>query len=155
MISIAYADFDDPRLVTFLEDHLRDMEPTAPASSRHALDLDGLRKPGVRLWAAHSGEEIVGTVALAELSPGHDELKTMRTSPIHRGQGIASQLLNWAIKDAYSRGVERISLETGTMSFFTAARELYRKAGFSECVPFGNYRKDSNSVFMTKAILVE
>lgn len=152
MIAIARADFKDLGLVMFLEDHLRDMEPTAPAESRHALDLDALQAPGTRLWVAYSDEEVVGTVASVEVCPGHDELKTMRTAPLHRGKGIASQLLDWAMKDAHSRGVERVSLETGSMPFFAAARELYRKAGFSESAPFGTYQEDPHSVFMTRSL---
>jgi putative acetyltransferase len=30
-----------------------------------------------------------------------------------------------------------------------AARALYASAGFLECPPFGDYRDDPNSVFMT------
>ena len=33
--------------------------------------------------------------------------------------------------------------------FFLPARRLYAKAGFRECGPFGDYRLDPNSVFMT------
>lgn len=38
------------------------------------------------------------------------------------------------------------------MEFFAPARSLYRKAGFSVCDPFGTYREDRNSVFMTLAL---
>lgn len=152
MISIARADFTDSGLVVFLEDHLKDMQPTAPIESRHALDIEALQEPGTRLWVGRSGDEVVGTVALVEVSPRHEELKTMRTAPSQRGKGVASQLLDWAMKDAQSRGVERISLETGSMPFFAAARALYRKAGFSDSAPFGDYREDPNSVFMTRRL---
>lgn len=47
---------------------------------RHALDLRSLRLPGARLWTAVDGV-IVGTGALVELEPGHEELKSRRTDP--------------------------------------------------------------------------
>ncbi|WP_144589656.1 GNAT family N-acetyltransferase, partial [Brevibacterium casei] len=62
---------------------------------------------------------------------------------------IASALLDHALNDARSRGIERISLETGSMDFFSAARAFYRRAGFDDTVPFGTYTEDPHSVFMT------
>ena len=149
MLTITRADFDDPALSVFLDDHLADMAPTAPPESQHALDLDELDQPKVRLWVAHDGDVLVGTAALAELSHAHEELKSMRTDPSRRGAGIASALLAHLIEDARSRAVERISLETGSMEFFAPARRLYARYGFTECEPFGSYIEDPNSIFMT------
>ncbi|QIM19177.1 GNAT family N-acetyltransferase [Leucobacter coleopterorum] len=148
MINIIPADFHDQRLISFLEDHLADLAPTAPIESRHALDLSALQRPEVRMWSAVDDERIVGTVALAGCGEGCEELKSMRTDPARRGQGIASRLLQHALEDARARGISEVFLETGTMEFFAAARKLYRAAGFQECPPFGSYSEDSNSVFM-------
>lgn len=156
---LARADLDDPALAAFLQAHLDDLEPTAPPESRHALDLDGLRAPGVRLWTAHlrdgpeeAGRLLVGTVALAPVEPGHEELKSMRTEPAARGRGVASALLRHALDDARGRGVRRISLETGSMGFFEPARTLYRRHGFVDAEPFGSYVADPHSVFLTLAL---
>ena len=149
MLDIIRADFSDPTLVEFLRAHHRDMEPTAPPESRHALDLDALRDPGVRTWQAIDGMITVGTVALAAIAAGHEELKSMRTAPERRGRGIASALLDRAVGDARARGVSRISLETGTHDFFATARTFYRRAGFREAAPFGRYEPDPHSVFLT------
>ena len=147
---ITRADFSDPRLAAFLQAHLDDMEPTAPPESRHALDLAALRAPGVRLWVATDATGILGTAALAALDvPHEEELKSMRTEPRVRGRGIASALLAHVLDDARSRGVERVSLETGSMAFFDAARSLYAKAGFVPCAAFGSYAEDPLSTFMT------
>jgi putative acetyltransferase len=148
-LTLTRADFDDPALVAFLEAHLEDIAPTAPAESQHALDLRGLRAPGVRLWVATSGSTLVGTGALAALSAGHEEVKSMRTDPAQRGRGVARRLLQHLLQDARERGVRQVSLETGSQDFFAPARALYEKAGFSDCPPFGSYREDPNSVFMT------
>jgi putative acetyltransferase len=151
-VTITRADFGDPRLAAFLQAHLDDMEPTAPPESRHALDMSQLQAPHVRLWVLADDEGIVGTAALAELAAGHEELKSMRTEPRARGRGIARTMLAHALDDARGRQVERISLETGSMEFFEPARRLYASVGFVECSPFGSYRPDPLSTFMTLAL---
>ena len=151
-VRIDRADFRDPGLESFLQAHLDDLAPIAPAESRHALALAALRHPNVRLWVAQEGSAIVGTGALATLEPGHEELKSMRTHPARRGRGIAARLLDRLLADALSRDVRRVSLETGSMDFFAAARSLYGKAGFVRCPPFGTYTSDPNSVYMTLAL---
>ncbi len=151
-MNITRADFTDPRLEAFLQAHLDDMEPTAPPESRHALDLSGLQAPHVRMWVMADADDIVGTVALAAIADGHEELKSMRTEPRTRGRGIASALLAHALDDARSRGVDRLSLETGSMEFFAPARSFYARAGFVPCPPFGSYADDPLSTFMTLAL---
>ncbi|HEV2797551.1 MAG TPA: GNAT family N-acetyltransferase [Nocardioides sp.] len=152
VVTISRADFADPALAAFLRAHLDDMEPTAPPESRHALDLAALQGEHVRLWVAHVVDQLVGTAALAGIEDRHEELKSMRTDPALRGRGIASQLLAHVLDDAGSRGVERVSLETGSMDFFAPARAFYGRAGFEPCAPFGSYVDDPNSTFMTMAL---
>ncbi|MER2133148.1 MAG: GNAT family N-acetyltransferase [Arthrobacter sp.] len=150
--SLRRADFADPRLAAFLQAHLDELRPTAPAESRHALDLHALRRPSVRLWVAWDGESLAATGALAVLEPGHEELKSMRTAPAMRGRGLGRLMLQHLLKDAAARSVQRISLETGSMAFFAPARRLYESAGFSVCPPFGSYREDPNSVYLSLAL---
>jgi putative acetyltransferase len=50
---------------------------------------------------------------------------------------------------ARARGMRRLSLETGSWPYFQPARALYARHGFVEGGPFGEYRQDPNSVFMT------
>jgi len=149
-LRIERADFSDPALAAFLQAHLDDLAPTAPAESRHALDVSMLDAPGVRLWVAVHGTAIVGTGALAAMQAGHEELKSMRTDPPRRGQGVARRILEHLLRDARQRGVRQLWLETGSHDFFTPARALYTTAGFQFCPPFGSYQEDPNSVFMTK-----
>lgn len=148
---IERADFGDAGLAAFLQAHLGDIAPTAPATSRHALDMAGLMHPSVRLWVVRHRDDVVATGALVMLEPGHEELKSMRTAPESRGRGIARLLLEHLLDDAKMRGVSRISLETGSMDFFEPARRLYSSTGFVPCGPFGHYEMDPNSIFMTLA----
>lgn len=151
-ISLRRADFSDPRLSVFLQAHLDELRPTAPAESRHALDLDALRHSSVRLWVAWDGESIAATGALAVLEPGHEELKSMRTAPAARGRGVGRLMLEHLLEDAAARSVQRISLETGSVDFFAPARRLYESAGFVACPPFGRYNEDPNSVYLSLAL---
>ena len=151
-VSIRRADLDDPRVAALLDDHLAEMEPTAPPESRHALTLAQFRMPGVRLWVAESGSAVVGSVALKDLGAGHLELKTMRVSASARGQGVGRLLLDHALTQARHSCATRVSLETGVVAAFDVARSLYAGAGFTPCAPFGAYRPDRHSQFLTLAL---
>ena len=53
---------------------------------------------------------------------------------------------------ARERGYERVSLETGSGESFDAAHALYRQFGFTECGPFGDYREDPFSRFLSRVV---
>lgn len=140
---------DSPPVLALLREHLDTLAPTAPPESRHALNLDGLRAPDVTFWSIWDGPELAGFGALKELSPDHGEVKSMRTARAYLRQGVASAILRHIIAEARRRGYSRLSLETGAMSFFEPARQLYRSFGFTPCEAFGSYKPDPNSTFMT------
>lgn len=142
-------DLSDPRIAQFLEEHMEDMRATSPPESIHALDLEGLKKPGITFWSVWRESELIGCGALKRLDAEHAELKSMRTSLAVRRQGIGKLILEHLISEARARGYRRLSLETGSMAFFEPARALYANYGFIECLPFANYRIDPHSVFMT------
>lgn len=138
-----------PELATFVSAHHAEMQGTAPPESQHALPLDGLLAPHVRLFAATLDGRIVGTGALATVDEGHEELKSMRTDPAVRGRGIGRTMVRFLLDDAAARGVRRVSLETGRDDFFLPAVAMYTRAGFRECAAFGRYLPDPHSVFLT------
>jgi putative acetyltransferase len=148
-IEVTEGGLDDPSVHALLEEHLADMHATSPPESVHALDLGGLTAPGVTFWTARLDGEVVGCVALKELSPTSGELKSMRTSSAARGRGIGTALLSVVLDEARRRGYRDVSLETGTQDFFGPAHRLYRRHGFTECGPFGDYVLDPHSTFMT------
>ncbi len=143
---------ESPAVLALLREHLDTLAPTAPAESRHALDLDGLRAPDVTFWSVWDGPELAGFGALKELSHEHGEVKSMRTARAYLGRGVASAVLRHIIDEARRRGYTRLSLETGSMDFFEPAHRLYRSSGFDPCEPFGAYKPDPNSAFMTLAL---
>jgi putative acetyltransferase len=141
-----------PEIGIFLEEHLADMRAVSPPESKHALDLEALRKPDIAFWTAWNDGRLVGCCALKQLDPHHGEVKSMRVARDQRAQGLGSALVKHIIAQARERGIRRLSLETGAMAFFEPARRLYRRHGFVDCGPFGSYKPDPNSVFMTLPI---
>lgn len=145
-----------PAVLALIAEHLADMHATSPPESIHALEVDALRADDITLWTAwdNEGEDAVllGCAALKTLSPAELEIKTMRVTAAARGRGVGRRLLEHLLEQARARGARRLSLETGVEDYFAAARRLYQRAGFVECLPFGTYREDPNSVFMTREI---
>jgi putative acetyltransferase len=142
-------DLSRPQIHALLSEHLRDMYALSPPESVHALDLDRLRSPEITFWTAWEGTQLIGCGALKELDALHGEIKSMRTPEALRRRGAGRAILNHIIAVARSRGYRRLSLETGSMEAFTAAQKLYESAGFSFCAPFGEYREDPNSAYLT------
>ncbi|WP_330475361.1 GNAT family N-acetyltransferase [Terrabacter sp. C0L_2] len=146
---ITVDDLTDPAVIDLLHGHVAQLRSMSPPESTHALDLDGLRAPGVTLWVARDGDAVLGCGALAEAGPGHGEVKSMRTAPDAQRRGVARAVLGEILAEARRRGLARVSLETGSDDFFAPARALYAAHGFTECEPFGGYRPDPLSTFMT------
>ena len=151
-VDIRPGDLDDPRVIALLHEHLASLAPTAPKESRHALDLSGLQGAEIRLWCAWDGDALAGFGALKQLDSEHAEVKSMRTAASHLRRGVAARLLAHMIDTAARQGITRLSLETGSMAFFAPAHRLYASFGFVPCPPFGDYRADPNSVFLTRTV---
>ena len=151
-MKIKIDDLRGSEIAQLLNDHLQSLSALSPPESMHALDMDGLRQPGITFWSVWEGEELLGCGALKELDSQHAEIKSIRTVSVHLRKGVASKLLQHIINEAKRRGYRRLSLETGSMGLFQPARGLYAKFGFTYCEPFGSYVDDPNSVFMTKEL---
>jgi putative acetyltransferase len=151
-MKIVVDDLSGPEIARFLEEHVQEMRSITPPESKHALDLDGLRKPGITFWSILDGDTLVGCGAIKRLDADHAEVKSMRTAPTRKRSGIASLMLEHIITEAKRMGFTRLSLETGAAEFFLPARKLYEKFGFDYCEPFADYRPDPFSVFMTRVL---
>ena len=128
------------------------MHQYSPPESVHALDLEALRHPSITFWTAWEGDDLLGCGALKQLDGTHAELKSMRTATAHLRKGVARAVLQHILSAARTRGVQRISLETGTPTPFEAAQALYANEGFVLCGPFADYVPDPYSLFMTKTL---
>jgi putative acetyltransferase len=138
--------------VRFLEGHLENMKQITPPESVHALGVEGLRSREITVWSAWDGDVLLGCGALRALGPEKGEIKAMRTDEAHRRKGVGSGILEHIIGEARRRGYRRLYLETGSMPEFAAGRALYARFGFEFRGPFGEYKKDPNSVFMVKEL---
>lgn len=145
-------DLNGPEIARFLEEHIQDMRAVSPPESKHALDLQGLKKPEISFWSVWRSDRLVACGALKELDSLHGELKSMRVARDARGCGVGAKVLSHLLNVAREKGYRRVSLETGSMPFFAPARNLYLRHGFSVCGPFAHYRPDVNSVFMTREL---
>ena len=152
MLTIVVDDLSGPQIAAFLAEHIKEMRSITPLESKYALDLDGLRAPGITFWSVMDGDTVVGCGAIKRLDAGHAEVKSMRTSSTRRRSGVASLLLAHIIAEARRMGFTRLSLETGTAEFFLPARRLYEKFGFTSCEPFAGYQPSPHNTFMTRLL---
>ncbi|SEL67294.1 putative acetyltransferase [Pseudoxanthomonas sp. GM95] len=132
-------DLSGAQIRALLEYHLRQMHANSPPGSVFALDLSGLQAPGMTVWSAWCDDALVAVGALKDWGDGTGELKSMRTHPDHLRQGAAAAVLEHILGVARARGLQRVSLETGSGEAFEPALALYRKRGFSNGDAFGDY----------------
>ena len=145
-------DLRGPAIVALLQAHLENSRRWSPPESIHALDLDALRTPDITFWTLWDQDELLACGALRELSPDAGEIKSMHTAEKHRGRGAGATMLRHIVAEAQRRHYRTLYLETGTPEGFRPAREMYRKAGFVECPPFGTYKPDPYSLYMRLAL---
>jgi putative acetyltransferase len=149
MAEIGPGDFSDPQIIALLDVHVTLSRAATSVESAHALDISCLAGPNISVWTAWEGNVLVGLGALNELTNKHGEVNSMHAAEAARGRGIAGTMLAHIIAIARARNYARIGLETGSMDTFRRARALYASHGFLECAPFGAYKDDPNSTFMT------
>jgi putative acetyltransferase len=149
MLRIELDDLSRPSVAALLAEHLRNMHELSPPDQVFAFDARKLKATDVSFWTAWDGELLLGCAALKELSSTQGEIKSMRTPSAWRRKGVGRALLNHIIDVARSRGYQVLYLETGRHPAFAPAHRLYGSAGFRGCGPFGAYRENGNSVFMS------
>lgn len=147
-MQIAVEDPAAPDILALLRIHLSDAVRQSPPGESFALDPEVLRAPAITFWAARADGRLLGVGALKRLGDGAGEVKSMHTAHAARGRGIGRQVLQTIIGEARRQGLTRLLLETGNNDAYAPARALYRRAGFTECGPFADYRDNGFSVFM-------
>jgi putative acetyltransferase len=119
---------DDPRAAdvrALLERHLAFANLHSPPEDVHALDVAGLLDPAITFYSFRLNGELLA---------------------------VGRAMLDHLLGVARERGFRRVSLETGSMAAFAPARDMYTKAGFTECAPFGDYFVSPNSTCMTLSL---
>lgn len=152
MTIIRPANPNDPEVRRIIAAHVAYGDAHYPVESNHHIHLQDYADSGVLLFGAWHEGSCVGIAGLKPLTERHGELKSMHVLESARGLGVATRLIESVIREAQKRGLERLSLETGSRDASAAARTLYEKFDFDYCAPFSDYREDPESVFMTKRI---
>jgi len=81
-----------------------------------------------RLWIAEVDGERAGSIAITRHKETVAQIRVFLLEPSTRGKGIGKALLDEALDFARTRGYRKIVLQT--YNVLTAARHLYKKAGF-------------------------
>jgi len=120
-----------------------------PPEHMFALSIEELCTPSITFWIAWDGAEPLGCVALARKC-GYAEVKSMFVDPAKRGRGAGEALVTALDAAARAEGITKLCLETGDDLY--PAHRLYRRLGFKDCGPFGDYADGPHSVFMEKPL---
>ena len=142
-------DLSGREIRALLEVHFAGMLANSPEGSCHFLDIEGLKSPDVTFWSIWDGDSLVGMGALKQHDAALGEVKSMRTHEAHLGRRVGAAMLTHIVAVARTRGLARLSLETGSSPAFDAAHALYTRFGFVYCEPFADYHADPFSRFMT------
>jgi putative acetyltransferase len=151
-MDIIRGDLADPRILALLRYHFDKCHEVTPPGSAHVFSVEKLATPEIDFWAAWDGAALLGVGAMKPLDGRHGEVKSMHTAEAARRRGVGGAILRHIIATSRARGLTRLSLETGSFAYFAPAVALYKAHGFTECPPFGDYRPDPNSVFLTREI---
>ena len=126
------------------------MQALYPAESNHLVDVDALAGPDAVFLTARRDRALLGSIAFRIIAPSHAEMKRLFVQREARGIGLGRRLVEALEKAARLRNIDRISLETGVRQ--PEAIGLYRTSGYQECTPFGSYKSDPLSLFVTKRL---
>jgi putative acetyltransferase len=122
-----------------------------PPESNHLVPGDALMAANARFLVARLQARAVGCGALILGSNGEAEIKRMFVIPDGRRRGVGQALLMGLEAAARRDNVQVVRLETGVKN--CEALTLYRRNGYRERGPFGDYRPDPLSVFMEKTLV--
>src|SRR6185503_10876062 len=126
------------------------MQALYPSESNHLVDADALAASDTVFLVARRNGELLGSVAIRDITTGHAEMKRMFVRREARGIGLGRRLPEALEHAARQKHVSRISLETGIRQ--PEAIRLSRASGYQDCPPFGTYTSDPLSLFMTKQL---
>ena len=152
MIKSIEGNFDHPEVNELLSKHFIELRKASPEGSAHVLDIPGLKVSSIKFWSLWEDDKLMGCGALKFLDKEHGEFKSIRVHDVYRGKGNGMKVIKHLIEEAKKLNIRRISIETGAGKFFEPARKLFQKCNFKPCEPFAHYKKDINSLYLTKLI---
>lgn len=145
-------EIDDPAspdvlpLIHELDGYLAELYPTG---NIQPVSVEALKQPNVTFLAARVDGKPVACGACVRHA-NYVEVKRMYVLPACRGLGLGKQLLEALELEVAREGGKLIRLETGTAQ--AEALELYERAGYRRCPPFGEHHANPRSVCMEKVL---
>ena len=152
MFKSVEGNFDHPEVNELLKKHFVELRAASPEGSAHVLDIPGLKVTSIKFWSLWENDKLIGCGALKFLDKDHGEFKSIRVHNDYRNKGNGIKVIKHLIEEAKKLNIKRISIETGAGKFFEPARKLFQKCNFEPCEPFAHYKKDINSLYLTKFI---
>ena len=152
MIVSIEGNFDHPEVNELLTKHFIELRSASPEGSAHVLDIPGLKTSSIKFWSLWENSKLLGCGALKFLGKDHGEFKSIRVHDNFRNKGNGIKIINHLIGEALKLKIKRLSIETGAGKFFEPARKLFKKCNFELCEPFAHYKKDINSLYLTKLL---
>ena len=152
MLRSVEGNFDNPQVNELLTKHFVELRAASPEGSAHVLDIPGLKVASIKFWSLWEKDKLLGCGALKFLENNHGEFKSIRVHDSFRSKGFGAEVINHLITEAKRLDIKQLSIETGAGDFFIPARKLFKNCGFEECEPFAHYKKDINSIYLTKFI---
>ena len=152
MFKTIEGNFENSDVNELLKKHFVELRAASPEGSAHVLDIEGLKVPSIKFWSLWHDDKLIGCGALKILEKDHGEFKSIRVHNDFRKKGYGIKVINHLIYEAQKLNIQKISIETGAGDFFLPARKLFEKCDFKVCEPFAHYKKDINSVYLTKII---
>jgi putative acetyltransferase len=143
---------DDPAspdvmpLIQQLDGYLAEFYPTG---NIQPVTVEALRQPNVTFLTARVDGTPVACGACVR-HEGYVEVKRMYVLPACRGLGLGRQLLEALESEVARTGGKLIRLEAGTAQ--AEALELYERAGYRRCAPFGEHHSNPRSICMEKPL---
>tara|TARA_B100001057_G_C22823090_1_gene940233 strand:- start:111 stop:578 length:468 start_codon:yes stop_codon:yes gene_type:complete len=154
MLKSIEGNFDHPEVNELLIKHFTELKKVSPEGSTHVLDIPGLKIPSIKFWSLWEDNKLLGCGALKFLEKNHGEFKSIRVHDNFRNNGNGIKIVEHLINEAKKLDIKKLSIETGAGKFFRPARSLFKKCDFKPCEPFAHYKKDKNSIYLSKIIKI-
>ncbi|MEM1262941.1 MAG: GNAT family N-acetyltransferase [Pseudomonadota bacterium] len=143
----------EPRLASLIAKSDAYLDALYPPESNHTEPLATLVRPGSAFFAGFIDASAVacGAAKVVRADTPYGEIKRLFVDDTYRGRGLAVTMMAHLERYVLDSGISTVRLEAGPLQ--PAALGLYRKLGYYERGPFGNYPDDPLSVFMEKALV--
>ena len=146
-LEVKPADPRHPGIIDLINASTEYLSSLYPSESNHLVSVSELQKDNVFFVGAFLDNKIVGCGAVFKYNH-YGEIKRMFVNDNCRGFGIGAKILKTLEEHLINSKINISKLETGIHQ--KEAIGLYKKSGYKDIAPFGDYLPDPLSIFMEK-----